>query len=49
VLALDQQMLDSWKDKLEFNWNDYSFPPTRFLRKVWARSLGALNGLEGKR
>lgn len=49
ILALNQQMLDSWKDKLEFNWNDYSSPPTRFLRKVWARSLGALNGLEGKK
>lgn len=26
ILALNQQMLDSWKDKLEFNWNDYSVP-----------------------
>lgn len=49
VLALDQRMLDSWKDKLEFSWNDYSSPPTKFLRKVWSRSLGALHGLEGKK
>jgi FecR protein len=49
VLALDQQMLDSWKDKLEFNWSDYSSPPMKFLRKVWTRSLGALNGLESKK
>ena len=49
VLALDQQMLDAWKDKLEFSWSDYSSPPMKFLRKVWSRSLGALDGLEGKR
>jgi len=34
VLALDQRMLDSWKDKLEFSWSDYSSPPMKFLRKV---------------
>jgi ferric-dicitrate binding protein FerR (iron transport regulator) len=49
VLALDQRMLDSWKDKLETSWNDYSSPPMKFLRKVWTRSLGAFNGLEGKK
>ena len=49
VLALNQQMLDSWKDKLELSWSDYSSPPTKFLRKVWTRSLGALHGLEGKK
>jgi hypothetical protein len=49
VLALNQQMLDSWKDKLEFSWTDYSAPPMKFMRKVWTGSLGALNGLEGKK
>jgi ferric-dicitrate binding protein FerR (iron transport regulator) len=49
VLALDQRMLDDWKDKLRFYWSDYSSPPMKFLRKVWSRSLGALNGLEGKK
>jgi hypothetical protein len=49
VMALDQQMLDAWKDKLEFSWSDYSSPPRKFLRKVWSRSLGALHGLEGKK
>lgn len=34
VLALNEQMLDAWKDKLEFNWNDHSSPPMKFLRKV---------------
>jgi hypothetical protein len=34
VLALNQQMLDSWKNKLEFNWSDYSSPPMKSLRKV---------------
>lgn len=49
VLALNQQMLDSWKNELEFNWSDYSSPPMKVLRKVWARGLGKLHGLEGKR
>ena len=48
VLALDQRMLDAWKDKLELNWSDYSSPPMKFLRKAWARSLGTINGLERK-
>ena len=34
VLALDQRMLDSWKDRLESSWGDYSSPPMKFLRKV---------------
>ena len=49
VLALDQRMLDSWKNKLEWSWTDYSAPPMKFLRKMWTRSLGSLNGLEGKK
>jgi hypothetical protein len=49
VLALDQRMLDLWKDKLEFSWTDYSAPPMKFLRKGWTKSLGAVNGLEGKK
>jgi hypothetical protein len=49
VLDLDQQMLHSWKDKLELSWDDYSPSHPRLLRKVWARALGALHGLEGKR
>lgn len=49
VLALNQQMLESWKDKLKFYWSDYSSPPTKLLKKVWTRGLGAINGLEGKR
>src|SRR5437773_4186661 len=48
VLALDQRMLDLWKDKLELSWTDYSAQPMKFLRKAWTRSLGGLNGLEGK-
>jgi hypothetical protein len=49
VLALDQQMLDSWKDKLETSWSDYSSPPMKLLRKVWTRGLGAVHRLEGKK
>ncbi len=49
VLALDQRMLDAWKDKLKFYWSDHSSPPMKFLKKEWTRSLGAFNGFEGKR
>jgi hypothetical protein len=49
VLALNQQMLDSWKDKLKFYWTDYSSPSMKFFKKAWIRSLGTLHGLEGKR
>jgi len=49
VLALDQKMLDSWKDELEINWYDYSSPTIKSGRKAWARGLGKIHGLEGKR
>lgn len=49
VLALNQQMLDSWKDKLEFNWYDYSSPAMQSLKKVWTTGPGKLHGLEGKK
>ena len=50
VLKLDQQMLDAWKEKLEARW-DAALPPGLFnaWRRTWARGLGKLNGLEGKR
>ena len=34
VLALDQQMLASWNEKLRANWSDYSSPAMKVLRKV---------------
>jgi len=49
VLALNQQMLDSWKDKLEFSWNDYSSPTMKSFKKAWTSGLGKLHGLEGKK
>jgi len=49
VLALDQKMLDSWKDTLEFTWNDYSPKKPKLLRKLWSRTLGAIHGLEDKK
>ena len=33
VLALNQQMLDAWKDKLESTWGDYSSPGMKALKK----------------
>lgn len=50
VLKLDQQMLDAWKEELEYRWSDrLSSGPLKTWRKTWARALGKLNGLEGKK
>lgn len=49
VLALNQQMLESWKDKLESNWDDDSSPAMKALRRVWTSGLGRANGHAGKK
>jgi len=50
VLKLNQQMLDSWKEQLEFRWSDsLSSGPLKTWAKVWARGLGKLNGMPGKK
>jgi hypothetical protein len=50
VLALNQQMLDSWKDKLESRWSDTSSPTMlKTWKKIWTHGLGAIRGLEGKK
>jgi hypothetical protein len=49
ALALDQKMLDLWKDKLETSWGDYSFPAMKASKKVWTPGLGKVRGVEGKR
>lgn len=49
VLALDPRMLDSWKDKLESSWGDYSSPTMKALKKVWTTGLGKINGMQGKK
>jgi len=49
VLALNQEMLDSWKDKLESSWDNDSQIKPRLFRMIWTRALGAVHGLEGKR
>ncbi len=49
VLSLNQDMLNSWRDKLQANWSDYSSPTMKALKKVWTTGLGKLNGLEGKK
>jgi len=49
VLALNQQMLDSWKDNLETSWSNYSSPTMKVLKKVWISGLGKIRRLEGKR
>jgi hypothetical protein len=49
VLALNPQMLDSWKEKLKSSWGDYSSPAMKALKKVWTSGLGKVRGWEGKR
>ena len=49
VLALNPQMLDSWKDKLQSSWGDYSSPAMKVLKKMWTTGLGKIHGLEGKK
>jgi hypothetical protein len=50
VLALNQQMLATWKQALELRWYDNS-PPTvlKAWKKLWTTGPGKLDGLEGKR
>ncbi len=50
VMKLDQQMLDAWKEQLEYRWsNGLSSGPL----KAWGKDLGSsprkLDGLEGKK
>jgi hypothetical protein len=49
VLALNQQMLNAWRDELEFNWEDKSSPAMKSVRKVWTDGLGKIHRLEGKK
>jgi hypothetical protein len=50
VLKLNQQMLDAWKDQLELSWSGSLSPGLlNAWRRTWARSVGKLNGLEGKK
>jgi hypothetical protein len=50
VLKLNQQMLDAWKEQLEYRWSDgLSSRPLQAWAKAWAKALGKLKGLEGKK
>jgi hypothetical protein len=50
ILKLNQQMLDAWKEQLEFRWSDsLSSGLLNAWEKTWARGLGKLNGLKGKK
>ena len=50
VLKLNQQMLDAWKEQLEFRWADSpSSGSLKAWAKVWAGGLGKLNGVAGKK
>lgn len=50
ILKLNQQMLDAWREQLEFRWSDSSSSgPLKAWAKVWARGLGKFNGMAGKK
>ncbi len=49
VLALNQQMLDIWKQSLESSWSDYSSPAVKTLKNIWTNGLEGIHRLEGKR
>jgi hypothetical protein len=50
VLGLNQQMLDEWKEELETRWDETLAPVVlNTWGRTWARGLGKLHGLAGKR
>lgn len=49
VLALNRQMLDSWKNELELNWYGYDYSaPVKTLKKGLT-GLGRIQGFQGKK
>ncbi len=49
MLSLDQEMMNSWKAKLGLSWGQPMEPKHSFWKKLWAETLGRVNGLRGKR
>jgi hypothetical protein len=49
MLNLDQAMMNSWKAKLGLSWGQAMEPKHSFWKKLWAETLGRMNGLQGKR
>jgi hypothetical protein len=49
VLKLNEQMLDAWKESLELRWNDLPPGLLNSWKRTWARGLGRVKGLEGKK
>jgi hypothetical protein len=49
VLALNQPMLDAWKEALESKSSDTSLPVIKAWKKFWTKGLGTIHGLEGKK
>lgn len=47
ILQLNQRMLDEWNEQLKLRWNDAL--PRGMLGATWARELGKINSLEGKK
>ena len=39
ILALNQQMLDSWKVKLETSWGYHETTPMKTMKKLWPTGL----------
>ena len=50
VLQLNQQMLDAWKEQLEYRWGDaLSSAPFKAWARVWAHGVGRMNGIAGEK
>jgi len=49
VMALKPDALDSWKEKLELSWSNYSSPTMKALKKVWTSGTGKIHEMEGKK
>ncbi|MGH9906851.1 MAG: hypothetical protein ACRD8U_14865, partial [Pyrinomonadaceae bacterium] len=48
VLQLNEQMLSTWKEKMESSWSNDSVLRKTWLN-IWSRSLGKVKGMEGKK
>jgi len=50
ILQLNEEMLQLWKEKLETAWDgDDGSKLRKAWLKVWARGVGKVNGLQGKK
>ena len=49
MLNLNPQMMERWQEKLGLTWGRSTDQAANTWRRIWARALGTLHGLQGKR